>query len=49
MAVSKRGGEETEEAPPIRREQRGRGGSVKEREVQGGFLQIAIVRFLSNG
>jgi hypothetical protein len=31
------GGEEAEEAPPVRREQRGRGGCIKEKEVPGGF------------
>jgi hypothetical protein len=44
-----RGEEETEETPPVRRDQRGRGRCVKEREVPRGFLQIDLVRFLSNG
>jgi hypothetical protein len=50
MAVGKRGGgEEIEETPPVREDQRGRGGCVKGREFPRGFLQKAVVRFLSNG
>jgi hypothetical protein len=49
MAVGKGGEEKKPETPPVREDQRGRGGCVKGREFLRGFLQKAVVRFLSNG
>jgi hypothetical protein len=42
-------GEKKQETPPVREEQRGRGGCVKKREILRGFLQIAVASFISKG